>query len=187
MQYNTQTSDVELMKAVQSGNVDQLNFLYLRHEKRLFNFFLRLTKDTETSKELVQEVFIRILKYYDTFDGRSRFTTWMFRIAYNCFYDRKTKQNSRNEEEIDLDDLYTPAVQLDRLIRDEQRQLLSEVLLRINERDRAILTMHTYLDMKYREIAEIFHCTESTIKTRAFRALKRLRKIYKISLKKEWS
>jgi RNA polymerase sigma factor (sigma-70 family) len=64
---DTATSDTELMAAVRDGDLVQLGVLFERHHVGLFNFFLRLTGNRQLSEDLVQEAFIRILKYRKSF------------------------------------------------------------------------------------------------------------------------
>jgi RNA polymerase sigma factor (sigma-70 family) len=69
------------MSAVKEGRLEMLAVLFERHHVRLFNFFLRLTRDRERSEDLVQELFVRVLKYRHTFRADGSFTAWMYQIA----------------------------------------------------------------------------------------------------------
>jgi RNA polymerase sigma factor (sigma-70 family) len=80
-------TDNELMEQVRDGTVEKLAVLFERHQAMLYNFFLRLTGNRATSEDLVQEVFIRILKYRAGYLGESRFVVWMFQIARNAHVD----------------------------------------------------------------------------------------------------
>ena len=71
------TSDQLLMLTVREGDIEKLGILFERHHRRLFNFFLRLTARRHLSEDLVQEVFVRLLKYRHTFRENSTFTAWM--------------------------------------------------------------------------------------------------------------
>ena len=73
--------DEEIMSSVKKGSVNMLAILFERYHVKLYNYFLRLTGDKGISEDLTQEVFLRILKYRDTFRHESKFTTWMYQIA----------------------------------------------------------------------------------------------------------
>ena len=80
-------SDQMLMISVRDGNMEKLGMLFERHHGRLFNYFLHLTGNRHLSEDLVQEVFVRLLKYRHTFRENSTFTAWMFQIARNVRID----------------------------------------------------------------------------------------------------
>ena len=80
-------SDQMLMISVRDGNMEKLGVLFERHHGQLFNFFLRLTGNRHLSEDLVQEVFVRLLKYRHTYRENRMFTTWMFQIARNARID----------------------------------------------------------------------------------------------------
>src|SRR5579862_5919759 len=92
-------ADEQLMLRVQDGDVEALGALYQRHRTPLFNFFLRLSGSAPSSEDLVQDVFLRMLKYRHTFATDGRFTTWMFQIARNALRDswRKRRVEARFE------------------------------------------------------------------------------------------
>jgi len=81
-------SDNELMEDVKIGRAHKLAILFERYQVVLYNFFLRLTAKPNVSEDLVQEVFIRILKYRAGYLGQSRFVVWMFQIARNVHIDQ---------------------------------------------------------------------------------------------------
>ena len=80
-------ADRELMGEVRDGDLGRLGELFERHHHRLFNFFLKLTRQRTAAEDLVQEVFVRMLKYRHTYRSDADFTPWMFkdvkRIAKN--------------------------------------------------------------------------------------------------------
>src|ERR1700761_6912777 len=80
----TDASDTELMVAVRDGDLAQLGVLFERYHVGLFNFFLRLTGSRQLSDDLVQESFIRILKYRKTFRQPGEFRPWLYKLARNA-------------------------------------------------------------------------------------------------------
>ena len=87
------TSDNALMEQVRDGQVARLAILFERHHVVLYNFFLRLTGRRGPSEDLVQEVFVRILKYQGGTPGaRAGFTVWLFQIARNAHVDHLRRQ-----------------------------------------------------------------------------------------------
>jgi RNA polymerase sigma factor (sigma-70 family) len=172
-------TDNELMTEVRDGKVEKLAILFERHQTMLFNFFLRLTGNRAASEDLVQEVFIRILKYRSGYLGESRFVVWMFQIARNAHVDFLRKQ----KPEAPLDDLVagTPGrepLPEDRFEADQEAALVRRALDRLPEKKREILVLFRFQDLKLREIADLLGCQVGTVKVQVHRALKDLSRIY---------
>ena len=83
------------MLKVKSGESHTLGLLYERYKKRLFGFFYQMSKDASLSEDLVQNVFIRVMKYKHTYTEESNFLSWIFRIARNVYYDQFKASTNR--------------------------------------------------------------------------------------------
>ncbi len=173
------TSDNALMEQVRDGQVARLAILFERHHVMLYNFFLRLTGRRGPSEDLVQEVFVRILKYRTTYRSESRFTVWLFQIARNAHADhlRKQKPEVSIEEQFE-EPAGTEPPPSQRLEAEVDAALLRQALDRLPLRKREILLLSRYEDMKYKDIAQLLGCSIETIKTSVHRAVRDLRKIY---------
>ena len=80
------------MLKVKAGQLDQLGLLFERYNRPLYGFFFKLTCDQEVSEDLVQNVFVRIIKYRHTYKGDGKFSTWMYHMARNLFADHYRKE-----------------------------------------------------------------------------------------------
>jgi len=174
-----QSTDHELMLAVRDGDVIQLGVLFKRYQRPLYNFFLKLTGHPQTSEDLVQEVFCRILKYRQTYRGEGRFTTWLFQVARNARIDYFRKHH-RHDEPGELGDyLVSSERNPDEILTHKSEvHFLKEALNRLSPEKREVLLLSRFQGLKYEEIAQITNCKLGTIKARVFRALKELSKIY---------
>jgi len=85
------------MLKVRDGDLGKLSFLFERYHRALFNFFLRSTGNRDLSEDLVQEVFLRILKYRHTFRPDSQFSAWMYHVARNAQIDHFRKHKHADE------------------------------------------------------------------------------------------
>lgn len=171
--------DNQLMEAVRDGQVEKLAVLFERHHVKLFNFMLRLTGNPGTAEDLVQEVFVRILKYRGTFRGTSRFTVWMFQIARNAHIDLLRKKKLT----LPLDEQYRDVQSPDRSPEKnaevaQEVAIMEQALARLPLKKREVLVLSRYQNMKYKEIAELLGCHIGTVKAHVHRAIKDLRKIY---------
>jgi len=164
------------MAQVRDGDLDKLGILFQRNHRGLFNFFLRMSGSVSTSEDLVQDVFLRILRYRHTYRGDSEFSTWMYRIARNARVDYHQKEKILTGG--DQDGALLPSHDLDPRAGLEQRQeaaLLRQALRALPEDDREVLLLSRFENMKYKDIADLFGCSEGALKARVHRAIKKLR------------
>ena len=168
-------TDDHLMARVQDGDFGQLGVLFERYHLPLYNYFVRLTRDRLASEDLVQEVFLRMLKYRHTYRGQGQFNCWMYQIARNARGDHFCKR--KPEAALPADDSI-PSGQRDeseRLEEKQEHELLQAALARLPHDKREVLLLSRYQQLKYEEIAELLGCTVTAVKLRVHRAMKDLR------------
>lgn len=172
-------TDELLMRQVRDGGVAKLGLLFERYHRPLFSFFVRLVDRRGASEDLVQEVFLRMLKYRHTYRAESRFTIWMYKIAHNAkadYYHKRKRETPLPEDEAE------PISQdLNASESMEQRQeieLLRAALDRLGEEKKEVLVLSRFQNLKYEEIAELLGCAVGTVKARVHRAIQDLREIY---------
>lgn len=174
-------ADRELMERVKQGELELLSTLFERHQRRLFNFFLRLTPNRSAAEDLVQEVFVRMLKYRGSFRDGAEFSPWMFTLARNAAVDL---YRARPELEVQADpEAPEPAAPLEHpvesLERREREAMLEAALGRLPHDRRELLMMARFGEMKYDAIAEALGVSVGAIKVRVHRAMKELRDAYR--------
>lgn len=184
-------SDNELMLAVKAGQADKLGVLFERYSKALFGFFYRMTSDKETSQDLVQNVFFRMLKYKHTFTADGKFITWMYHLARNVSADhfKKSKRFSFSRS-LDLWEsrIAGDSNREDQLSKEQELELLQQALEQLSFEKREVLVLSRYQELKYQEIAQILNCTEGNVKVKVHRAFNELREIFlKISQERKYS
>ena len=169
-------SDELLMHAVQGGDLDALGELFERHHRSVFLFLSRTTGDPAVAEDLVQEVFVRILKYRHTYDPDSRFETWLFRIARNARTDhfrRRPPVAAPVDAALDLASYSPgPATQLE---HDVDVQQLERALARLSDEARDLLVLARYQGVPYERIADRLGIEVGAVKVRVHRAMKQLR------------
>ena len=171
-------SDNALMLKVKEGDLDKLGLLFERYKKQLFMFFYRMSNDENLSEDLVQNVFIRIIKYGKTFTGKGAFKVWLFHIARNVIYDhyRKNKTGINESLEQKHDELSQHREEELSRQKNENLGLLKMAIDRLDKEKREIIMLSKIEGIKYKEIGELINCSEGTVKARVFRALIVLKK-----------
>ncbi|WP_394747394.1 RNA polymerase sigma factor [Spongiimicrobium salis] len=174
-------TDNALMLKVKSGELDKLGLLYERHKRRVFGFFYNMNGNAALSEDLVQNVFVRMLKYKHTFTGEGSFMAWMFRTARNVNFDhyKKNKKNRYQSELSAVDYKLESTVNVEEgIIKNDNLSLLNKAMERLSVEKREILVLSKYKEMKFSEIGEVLGCSEGAAKVKAHRALKDLKGIF---------
>ncbi|MCE5251125.1 RNA polymerase sigma factor [bacterium] len=172
-------TDHETMLAVREGDIEKLGSLFEEHHKRLYNFFLRQTGNTQASEDLVQDVFLRMLKYRHTYLDNGNFDTWMFSIARNArvdYYRENTVRHVQLEEaEHCADTMPNPE---EKFSHDHDVDMVRKALAELDEDKREVILLSRFGNLRYEEIGKILGCTVGAVKVRVFRAVKELSTIY---------
>ena len=169
------------MLKVKEGEVDKLNLLYKRYSRRLFGFFYGMTNDGATSEDLVQNVFMRILKYKHTYKENGDFEVWAFQMARNVHKDhyrinkRYSFQEDMNPYEQKLSESNHKEEEME---RSDELNYLKRALESLSTEKRELMELVRFQKVKYAKVAELYGVTESAIKVRVHRILKELRESY---------
>ena len=168
--------DAELVVASQAGDQDAFAQLVQRHQRRVFNLIFRMLQQYEEANEVTQETFLAAWQGLPSFRGDARFSTWLYRIAYNCCL-KQLEQRKR-------DKALQVAVQAEQILQEEscderanaeleahERQtLVREHLSLLPAKYRIVLVLRHLQELTYEEMAEILTMPIGTIKTHLFRA-----------------
>jgi len=167
------------MLEVKAGNMDKLIDLFDRYQTPLLNFFLRLSGDYETSQDLTQNVFIRIMKSKHTYRGEHKFKTWIYQVARNLFYDHYRKEVKPKVAFMHVEgEVYAHADESESQEIEEKEEKIRLALNQLPADKREVLVLSRYQGLKYEQIAEITGTSVSNVKIRAHRAINTLRGIY---------
>ncbi|HXD19120.1 MAG TPA: sigma-70 family RNA polymerase sigma factor [Vicinamibacterales bacterium] len=181
-------TDETLMHAVRKGDVAKLGLLFERHHRPLFDFLARMTGNAAVAEDLVQDVFVRVLKYRATWRDEGRFETWLFRIARNA---RADYFRSRTLDE-PIDEAAGHAshapLAIDTLARDREVARLQRALMLLREDKRELIVLARYRGMKLEAIADLLGVEVGTVKVRMHRAVKDLRDIFlRLNERSSWN
>jgi len=168
--------DEAVMLRIRAGETRELAELFERHNHQVYGFFYRMTGNREMSEDLVQEVFLRILRYRETYQPKTSFSAWMYGIARNALIDTMRKRRP----EAGFDDSSGPEIVAreqaidDRLRSQQEIEMVRRALASLPADKREVLVLARYQDLKYDEIGRILGCEPNAVKQRVFRAVKAL-------------
>ena len=172
-------SDGELMGRVRDGDLARLGELFDRHARRLHHFFLRSTGDRAAAEDLVQEVFVRMLKYRATFREGAEFTPWMWALARHAAADQwRARPREQAADETTPEPASPEPPPIAALVEREQLERLSAALDRLPPAKREVLVLARFTELGYERIGELLGVSVGAVKVRVHRALKSLRSVY---------
>ena len=180
----TREQEAQIVQQVLQGDVNAFEDLVTEYEKNVYSLTLRMTGNAEDAADMTQETFIKAYNSLSAFRGDSKFSVWLYRIATNVCLDflrsrsRKPtvslsmEDDDGEEVELDIaDDSQSPERLLERgLTRDAVRRGLKS----LSPEYRQILLLREIQGLSYEEIAEALVLEVGTVKSRIFRARKRL-------------
>lgn len=172
-------SDGEIIARVRAGDTGAFAELVRRHQDRVYGMALRATGRAEDAEDLAQEVFLSVHRGLEGFKGDARFTTWLYRIAWNRCADwlrrnRKPGRRTVRIEEADevADDRADPAAAA---VGAEDRLRLRRALDGLDERYRSVVELVAIQGLSYAEAGGVLALPVKTVETRLYRARKALR------------
>ncbi|MGG1664068.1 RNA polymerase sigma factor SigY [Brevibacillus sp. NRS-1366] len=164
----------DLIKQAQQGNHQALSDILQKHYVFLKSYLLKITVNPYIAEDLTQETLIKAIEKITLYDGRSSFSSWLITIGSRLYIDSLRKQNTEKrwtERQKAISKMKWAA---DHQNRDWPEFL--EILLTLTEEYRIPLILKHYYGYTYREIADILHVREGTVKSRVHHASQQLRK-----------
>jgi RNA polymerase sigma-70 factor, ECF subfamily len=181
-------ADEDLMVMYQQGEVRAFEILLGRHRKSVYNFILRFVGDKETAEDLLQETFMRVIKGADAYKRQAKFTTWLYTIARNLCVDQTRRRKHRRHASLDapmdasddsgslMDVIASNEMASDRKsVNKELFATMQRAIAGLSEEQREVFLMREFLDLPFKQIAEVVGVPENTVKSRMRYALEKLR------------
>ena len=148
------------------------------HQTMIHSLTFRMTGSVADCKDLAQETFIRAYQQLDSYQGSSKLSSWLYRIAVNACLDWKRREQRREklhaswseanlENEADADISFGT---------DELSRRVQSALLKLPDKQRAAIVLTVYGGHNHAEAAKILGCSETTVSWRIFSARQKLEK-----------
>jgi RNA polymerase sigma factor (sigma-70 family) len=168
-------TDSSLMMLVQTGEPAHLAVLFERHHSALFRYLLCLSRNQALSEDLVQEAFLRVLKYAHSYDPSLAFPVWLFGIGRNLYFDSLNRRRGEVPNTGFTEIRSTAPMPEELVTRKQDVIFLQKALQRLPEDKREVLILSRFHNLRYEDIARITRCEIGTVKVRVYRALRELR------------
>ena len=190
---NIDIDDAALVQQCWEGDSAAIEQLILKYQNRIYNVILKICADPDDAAELTQDTFVKIIENINSFQGRSSFYTWAFRIAVNlslnyCRRNARIGFSSLDAEQIRsnsrsgkvLKELLTNDSSIDPAVVTQNKELCQIVvdsLMKLDDDQRAVIVLRDIEGMNYNQIAKILDIELGTVRSRISRGRKKLREI----------
>jgi len=178
--------DIDL---VLKGDTNAFAALVDRYKDMVYTLSLRMTRNREEAEEVSQDTFIKVYRSLAKFKGESKFSTWLYKVAYNTCLDR-LKKNKREPYIIAIDEYSEQQVEalshvFDSIEDKERKQMIQECLHLLPAEDSFLLTLYYFEEQSVKEISKIIGVTSNHVKIKLFRSRKKLAAVLKGQLEPE--
>jgi RNA polymerase sigma-70 factor (ECF subfamily) len=179
-----------MIQRIRNGNAGDFRILVDTYKEKVYHLCLGVLSNTHDAEEATQETFIKVYKKLSIFQGRSSFSTWLYRISYNTAIDCKRKR--RRNTALSLDVLIEQkGDKVEKLFNrnssesEENTALVRDILQALPDEYSELLFMKMYQGMSYADMADYYNCTVDSIKSKLFRARRyveeKLQHLYTVS------
>lgn len=174
------------MTRVQQGDMHAYQELIRIYQKKVIRVISGYHRDSEDAMEVLQDTFLKVYTSRQTWECKSSFSAWLYRIAINASIDRyrrnpKDKTTSLEdtiETQLQRSATVKPAQDpLDKLQDSDRRRVLEKAIHRLPARQREVLTLRYFGDLQLEEIAAALDCPLGTVKSNLHKAVLALRDI----------
>jgi len=173
----TQTDDRELTRRIREGDAEALRAIVERYQDRIFALIYGIVRDRHEVEDVAQEVFLKVYTRISAFDERSKFYTWLYRVAANAAKDHVKKRSRRPAVALEEEDVVpsTGNNPVGHAAAAEARLMVREAIAALPLRYREVLTLRELEGLTYGEIAAVLQISIGTVESRLHRARAKLK------------
>jgi len=172
------TNDQVYIDKILNGDTSAFAVLVDRYKDLVYTLAIRMVKNREEAEEISQDTFIKVYKSLSKFKGTSKFSTWIYKVAYNTCLDR-LKKIKRQYNTVAIDQYTEHQVKtiddaLDKIEEEEKQLVIKNCLELLPSEDSFLLTLFYFEELSLDEISKVVGLTPNNIKVKLFRSRKKL-------------
>ncbi|WP_242085377.1 RNA polymerase sigma factor [Aestuariivivens sediminis] len=185
----TTNEDQYYINLIIEGHTNAFKVLVDRYKDMVFTLTHRILKNREEAEEVSQDTFVKVYKSLKKFKGDSKFSTWIYKIAYNSSLDR-LKKNKKFQHHVAINEFTAHEVKtmdnaLKTMEEDERKQAIQDCMALLPGDDAYLLTLYYYEGLSLEEISKTMGLKPNHVKVKLFRSRKKLATILKQNLEPE--
>lgn len=179
-------SDLDLVKEIRDGNQDSFEELLSRYNNKVYSLATRLTRNPEDAEEVLQDVFVTVHRKLASFEGKSSFSSWLYRVTANAAFMKLRKR--RQHQSVSLEDLLQQPQLISALrtsentyvdaqsIRNEMLVALENAISKLPDEYRPVFILRDVDGLTSKEVGKILDLTVPAVKSRLHRSRLMLRR-----------
>ncbi|WP_034261520.1 RNA polymerase sigma factor [Altibacter lentus] len=172
------TTDQYYIEKTMQGDTQAFGVLVERYQDFIYTITLRMVKNREEAEEVAQDSFIKAFESLASFRGESKFSSWLYSIAYRKALDRLRQQQRKRTTQLVEEATEGDAVLVENALHyleaKERSEIIQEAIMKLPEEEAAIITFYYFEAQSVKEIAAITSLTEDNVKIKLFRSRKKL-------------
>ncbi len=175
-------NELELIAQAKAGDEKAFRDLIRRYQDTVYRFAYNVCRNPEMAADTLQNTLINVYRKLDSFDGRSKFSTWLYSIVTNnCLMKRRSLASERKDlslEEIpaELPEVSSQQTPITFTLNSELKEVLDKAILKLPLEYRIVFVMRDLEDLPASEVAAALDITVAAVKSRLFRAREFLRR-----------
>ncbi|MFM2394012.1 MAG: hypothetical protein RLZZ546_1994 [Bacteroidota bacterium] len=177
----THIEDQHYINQVLKGNTNSYATLIDRYKDMVFSLALKMLRNREEAEEISQDTFIKVFNSLNKFKGESKFSSWLYRITYNCCLDalKKNKAKQKIQYIEDFSEHQTKELEsiFDSIDEKEKSQTIQDCINELDNDEAFLITLYYFDSQSIEEISSIMNMKTSNTKVKLFRTRKKLASI----------
>jgi RNA polymerase sigma-70 factor (ECF subfamily) len=167
--------DYRLIVKAKAGNSLAFGKLVEKYRDQILNLAYDFSGDYNQAKDIAQEVFLKVFVSISSFEGKSKFSTWLYRVAVNTSLD-EIKKSKKKSFRLFSDTSVKDKIENKAVPDETQKTEIDLKTAKLSAQQTTAVILRFYNDLKIDEIAHIMECSENTARTHIFRAIEKLKK-----------
>lgn len=179
-------SERELIDLLKKGDVKVMEPLMQQHKDYVYTIAIQMVKNSSVAEELTQDVFVKVFKKIDSYQEKSKFTTWLYTITYRTclnYLEKKKivfniadiKAEEKNENPLDYIPDQEIITSISAVEESEKQKIIWNAIDAIPEQQGVVIALHYLQQFSVKEIADMMGVPDNTIKTHLFRGRNAIR------------
>jgi RNA polymerase sigma factor (sigma-70 family) len=165
--------DISYIDQVLDGKFNAFSYIVDRHKDKAYNLAFRICGNHEEAEEIAQDSFLKAYRSLKTFQRKSSFSTWLYRIVYNTAISsvriKKNKVHSLDELPSDINNFIIDNTSEEEAEKEYRGSLINYALQKIDEEGRGLINLYYFEDMSISEISDVTGISKSNVKVKLFR------------------